>query len=318
MIDLPFAFAVIDKVDIGILVLDDEFNIVLWNNWLERFTGRQREETVGQSIFSVCPRFAEPRYQDILNKALVYGQRRFCSNSLHKNVIMPLDPAKLINKHNMQVEPINTGDNKLILIQMIDVTGHQTRISQLKNILREVESENELIKAAEIDSRRKALHDPLTGLPNRILLYDRISHEIDNASRKGKTMAIMFLDIDGFKRINDSYGHEAGDKLLQSFASRIVKCLRQNDTVARLGGDEFVVVLPEMDNRNDILRVGCKIRSSCEKNFQIEHYNINITVSIGISIFPEDGRDGKTLLKKADSAMYSVKASGKNNVAFFA
>jgi len=308
---------IIDKVDVGILVIDGESNIVIWNTWLERFTGRPREEIIGQNVFDICPRFQEKRYQEIFDNALTKGQCRFCSSSLHKNFITPLDLSKMTIKQNMQVEPITLEDQRMVLIQVTDVTGHQSRVSQLKNILRVIEIENEQIKAAESDIREKALHDPLTGIPNRILLYDRITHEIDITNRRGNMMALLFLDMDGFKKINDTYGHDAGDKLLKAFAVRVGGCVRQSDTVARLGGDEFVILLPDINNKEDVLQVGRKIRDRCEKPYQIDDQEFSVTVSIGISVYPADGKEVDTLLKKADSAMYTVKASGKNNLAFF-
>jgi len=315
MNNLPLT--IIDKVDIGILVIDGQFNIVIWNTWLERFTGRQKEETLGQSVFDICPRFKEKRYLEIFNNALTNGQSRFCSSSLHKNFITPLDPSKMTNKQNMQVEPIILEEQRMILIQVTDVTGHQSRVSQLKNILRVIEIENEQIKAAESYIREKSLHDALTGLPNRVLLYDRIMHEIDSTNRRGNMMALMFLDMDGFKTINDTYGHDAGDKLLQAFAARIGGCIRQSDTMARIGGDEFVILLPDINNKEDVLQVGRKIRDCCKKPYEIDKQTFSVTVSIGISLYPEDGKEIDTLLKKADSAMYTVKASGKNDLAFF-
>lgn len=315
MNNLPIT--IIDKVDVGILVINGESNIVLWNTWLERFTGRSREEVVGQSLFDICPRFQEKRYQEIFDNALTNGQCRFCSSSLHKNFISPLDPSKMTIKQNMQVEPITIKDQRMVLIQLNDVTGHHSRVRQLKNILRVIEIENEQIKAAENDIREKALHDALTGLPNRILLYDRIAHEIDITKRRGNMMALLFLDMDGFKKVNDTYGHDAGDRLLQAFAVRVGGCVRQSDTVARLGGDEFVILLPDINDKEDVFRVGRKIRDRCEKPYQLDDQSFSVTVSIGISMYPADGEDVDTLLKKADSAMYTVKAAGKNNLAFF-
>lgn len=315
MHDLPFQ--VIDKIDIGIMVLDEHLNIVLWNSWLERYTGQYRQETVGQSIFDICPRFQEVSYREILLNALRYGQGRFCSSSLHQNFISSVDPSKMTNQQNMQVEPIHDDKERLVLIQIRDVTSYQSRVNRLKNVLREIEIENEQIRIAEGISRHKALHDPLTGVPNRLLLYDRMAHEIDCADRKGNMVALMFLDMDGFKIINDIYGHDVGDKLLQAFAARITGCIRQSDTVARLGGDEFIVILPDINSRDDVMQIAHKIRNHCEKPYDVDGRELTLTVSIGISLYPFDGTDADTLLKKADSAMYIVKASGKNNIAFY-
>lgn len=161
-----------------------------------------------------------------------------------------------------------------------------------------------------------AHYDSLTKLPNRTLLQDRIARAITAAERNNDKIAIMFIDLDRFKNINDSLGHPVGDRLLQAVADRLRGCVRDNDTVARLGGDEFVVVLPETGSEG-AGNVATKILTSLSGPYQIESFQLIITPSIGISIFPEDGGDIETLIKNADAALYHAKDSGRNNYQFF-
>ena len=165
----------------------------------------------------------------------------------------------------------------------------------------------------------QAFHDALTGLPNRTLFRDRLEQTLALARRhKYRTPAIMFLDLDRFKQINDTLGHDAGDSLLKEVAARLRRCVRETDTVARMGGDEFTVLLPEVTNVDDARAVAEKIIESMRQPTVLAGQEVSITTSIGVSIFPRDGRDPDTLMKHADTAMYHVKGTGRAGVAFFA
>ena len=163
-----------------------------------------------------------------------------------------------------------------------------------------------------------ALHDTLTRLPNRSLLEDRITHAITSSARSGKRFALMFLDLDRFKTINDSLGHHYGDKLLQGVAERLTACLRAEDTVARLGGDEFVVLLAEINAPTAAGSVAQKLLDALALPMDIEGQQQSISGSIGISIYPEDGTTLRELMSNADSAMYHAKKVGRGNHQFFA
>jgi diguanylate cyclase (GGDEF)-like protein len=159
-------------------------------------------------------------------------------------------------------------------------------------------------------------HDPLTALPNRVMFDDRLRHALNLAARSGKHAGLLVLDIDKFKSVNDSFGHHIGDHLLQQFAQRLRSQLRQTDTMARLGGDEFAVVLPELTARDDAAVVARKLVECLLEPFEIGGKCIGATTSIGISVFPEDGRDAVTLQKQADDALYRVKARGRNSFGY--
>lgn len=166
-------------------------------------------------------------------------------------------------------------------------------------------------KEAEARIRYLALHDALTGLPNRSLLKDRLARAITHARRKGSQVAVMMLDLDHFKDINDSLGHHVGDILLQTVAERLRACLREGDTAARLGGDEFVILLGDVTSQADIDVVAGKVLHTLRQPFFLEQHQLQIGGSIGVSLFPHDGEDPNNLLRAADTAMYEAKGSGR-------
>lgn len=172
-------------------------------------------------------------------------------------------------------------------------------------------------KEAEARIRYMALHDALTGLPNRILLEDKLTTAIAQARRHDEQVAVIMLDLDRFKHINDSLGHHVGDELLEQVAVRLRTCLRESDTAARLGGDEFAISLSGLTSTDDAETVAQKILDVLQGPFQVEQHELNIGGSIGIARYPEDGTDHGTLLRAADTAMYDAKAQGRGIYRFF-
>ena len=161
-------------------------------------------------------------------------------------------------------------------------------------------------------------HDALTELPNRILFRDRINFAMSQANRNKRKVAVMFLDMDRFKVVNDSLGHLAGDKLLQEIAKRLKSCIRDSDTLARVGGDEFNLMMADIASREDVLLLVDKISNALEDPFVVDNHEVYVTFSIGTAIYPEDGDNSETLIKHADMAMYNIKGKGKNGHEFFA
>jgi diguanylate cyclase (GGDEF)-like protein/PAS domain S-box-containing protein len=172
-------------------------------------------------------------------------------------------------------------------------------------------------KMAEQRVAHMAHHDALTGLPNRVLLRDRIQQAIAQAHRAGSQVAVLFLDLDRFKTINDSLGHQLGDRLLQSVASRILVCVREGDTVSRVGGDEFVIVVPGIGTSGDASAVASKILEVLASAFHLHGNDLHVSTSIGIALYPSDGADAETLMRNADTAMYHAKDMGRGNYQFF-
>src|SRR5256885_690376 len=170
---------------------------------------------------------------------------------------------------------------------------------------------------AEEQIKHLAYHDALTNLPNRLLFKDRVTVALSHAQRDNSRLAVLFLDLDRFKVINDSLGHNIGDQLLQAVAARVHDCVRDSDTLARLGGDEFTLLLPGLIRSDDAAPVAQKILDAVRSPFHIEGREFYISTSIGISLFPEDGSDAETLIKNADTAMYQAKEQGRDNYQLF-
>lgn len=172
-------------------------------------------------------------------------------------------------------------------------------------------------RAMSLQMTHTAHHDVVTGLPNRLLLNDRITQSIALAHRQSRPFAVLFLDLDHFKNINDSLGHAGGDELLQSVATRLLACVRGSDTVSRQGGDEFAILLPEITHAEDAATCATKILAALNAPYVIGVRTVHVQASIGISLYPRDGEDSETLIKNADMAMYHAKARGRGNFQFF-
>lgn len=189
--------------------------------------------------------------------------------------------------------------------------GHFRRLSRrLAHELREKERMQEA-------ARFLAFHDPVTGLPNRVLLTDRLRLELAHAQRDGTRVAIMFVDLDNFKKINDTLGHQVGDELLEKVATQLRGCLRKSDAVARFGGDEFVLVLPGLQSEDNVSSIAAKVLRLQDQAVQIENRQVFVTFSIGVAVFPGDGEDFDTLLRNADTAMNRAKADGRRRLCIF-
>ena len=200
-------------------------------------------------------------------------------------------------------------DDQMIRLQQAD--------AHLVTATIEAQKLTEQVQTAKADLDHLAHHDTLTDLPNRILLQDRLAQAIELARSQGRQLAVMFMDLDQFKHINDSLGHAVGDQLLRSVAQRLVGCVHHSDTISRQGGDEFVLLLPYIERAEDVALPAQKMLAALALPHHIDRHDLHITTSIGISIYPDDGQDAETLIKNADTAMYSAKENGRNNYKFF-
>ena len=275
----------------SIMITDVNGRIEYVNSAFEEITGYKKSEIMGQT-----PRILKSEAQ---NKKFY---RRLWECILNGDVFSDV----IINRRK---DGTLYYEEKTITPQK-DIMGKITHfISSGKDITERMESQ-ELLK-------HLAHHDNLTGMPNRLLFQDRLHQAMSRVSWHKRIIAILFIDLDRFKRINDTLGHEVGDQLLCQAAERLNGCVREGDTVARLGGDEFAVILNDLASRDDISPICEKIIHSLTQPFIINKNELFVSASIGIAQFPVDGDDNKTLLKKADMAMYEAKAKGGENYCFY-
>ncbi len=241
--------------------------------------------------------------------------------NIHRNMLqtmaLQVQNSELIETLNDEIKQRKTAQ------QMLEKHGEELeelvkrRTKQLLMINRNLEREINERKRAEDNLKHLAHHDPLTNLPNRLLLDARLAHTIERAHRTGSQVAVLFLDLDHFKHINDSLGHATGDRLLTMVGERLLNCIRENDTVARLGGDEFVVVMEQISTLDGVTQLAQKLMETLGTRFEIQDRTLFVSASIGISLFPQDGKDSETLLKNADAAMYQAKEQGRSNYVFY-
>jgi diguanylate cyclase (GGDEF)-like protein/PAS domain S-box-containing protein len=238
-------------------------------------------------------------------------------------------PERIIDRMSEEVGPevyrsgvwsgetvLQIGDGREIPVSQV-MLGHTDKdgeVEYLSTIIRDISEQ----KRFEARLHHRATHDRLTNLPNRFLLSDRLGAALERAWRYGRHVAILFLDLDNFKRVNDSLGHPAGDSVLQAVARRLQNCLRPTDTVARHGGDEFTVLLDDLSAPDGALVVLHKIRTAFERPVTSSTHEIYITFSAGIAVYPQDGKDVEDLLRNADTAMYRAKMAGPSQYSFYA
>ena len=175
----------------------------------------------------------------------------------------------------------------------------------------ELAETNERLRQSEAELRKLVHHDSLTGLANRALLYDELRRSIARGKRGGETFAVLMIDLDGFKPVNDTYGHAVGDRLLEAIAPRLQECVRISDVVARLGGDEFVVVVEGVLDQHQALAIGAKIIAILSQPLHIGAHDIQVGASVGVALWPQEGDDTRHLRQSADRAMYLAKQAGR-------
>ena len=276
----------------AVLVSDPENRIVAVNPAFTRLTGYTMAEVVGKNPSVLASGHANPD---------------FYARMWHALTTQDTWEGEIWDKRkNGTIYP------KWLIISVIrDEAG---------KVLNYVASFTDISNSKEAADRlaQLAYHDALTELPNRLALDAQLNQSLRICEREGRQLALMLIDLDNFKNVNDSLGHHIGDELLKSVATRLRDSVRSSDLVARLGGDEFVVVLPEIDGILTAARVASKIQNSLAESYEVAGHVLYATPSIGISLFPGDGQDGITLLRNADSAMYHAKNSGRNNHQFYA
>jgi len=275
----------------GIIITDQNARILSINRAFTRITGYEETEITG-------------RTPSILKSGL--HDREFYLNMWEQIRNFGSWEGEIWNKNK-------SGQLYPELLSISAITDQKGEIKNYVGIITDISK----MKESEERLRQLAHYDPLTKLPNRNLMNIHLKHAIEHSKRTNKLIGVFFLDLDRFKLINDTLGHDTGDSLLVSVARRLLESVRKSDTVVRLGGDEFVIILEEIQNINNLTHVSQSVMNAFTEPFNLNGRQIFITPSIGISIYPYDGDDIMTLLKNADTAMYEAKKAGKNNFKFF-
>jgi len=285
--------SILETIQEGYFEVDFAGNFTFFNDSLCRNLGYSKEELMGMNNRQYTDKEHSKKLFQTFNKVYNTGEptERFDWQIIRK------DGTKRYVESSVSLQKDSSGKPAGFRGIVRDVTERKQIEQQLNHI---------------------ATHDTLTGLPNRMLFIDRLEVALAQSKRNRHKLAVMMLDLDHFKDINDTLGHMAGDQLLKEVGYRLSGLLRQNDTIARLGGDEFVVLLLDLERMEDVLRVAEIILKAFKQPFVCGNHKLTSSTSIGIAVYPDDGNDIDSLLKKSDAAMYSVKTRGRNNYKFFA
>jgi diguanylate cyclase len=278
--------------DYAIFRLDTQGRVTSWNEGIEYILGYSKEEILGQPISLFFP--AKEQEQGLPQREL--EQAKSEGTSVHEGVRVRKD-----------------GTTFYTIATTTAIWDQQGSLEGFSKIMRDITE----LKEAEETIRYQALHDTLTGLANRKALDDHYNMAESIALRNKNKLAILFLDLDRFKTINDTLGHGVGDMILKEVAHRLLACVRQLDTVARLGGDEFIILLNDINSAQDVAHIADKILQSFVPVMRIQDQSLHVSSSIGIAIYPADGQDIYTLLKNADTALYRAKDAGRNRYQFY-
>ena len=298
-----------DIFNAGILIVDDEqANVQLLEQMLREVGYRCITSAIDPR--AVCALHRVNHYDLILLDLLMPGLDGFQVMEGLKEIetggYLPVLVITAQPRHRLRALASGAKD---FISKPLDLMEVKTRIHnmlEVRLLYKKLEQSNRILESL-------VLQDELTGLPNRRLLMERLSLAIAHTRRNKGTMAVMYLDLDGFKQINDSLGHDVGDTLLKMVAARLVAAVRQEDTVARMGGDEFVIALWELKLGDDVGKLAAKVIQAVSRPYGIEGHGVSITASVGVSIYPTHGADAEELIKGADLALYEAKRAGKND-----
>jgi diguanylate cyclase (GGDEF)-like protein/PAS domain S-box-containing protein len=301
-----FLNTIINTIPDPIFVKDKNHRWIVLNHAYCRFSGHSLEGLLNRSDYDVFPLQEADVFWQEDQWVFITGQER--ENEEEFTDFMGVT-HQIATKRSLHRD---AAGNVFLVGVIRDITGRKRMEEELKRTAAElVRSNAELQKSASL-ALHLATHDSLTGLPNRKLFCERLEQALEWATENEQLVALLFLDLDGFKLINDTQGHDVGDQLLKAVAKRLAECLRGSDTVARLGGDEFTIILPGVPSIEIVAKVAEKILETLSIPFHFEGQPLYVTSSIGISLYPHNAKDPDTMMKEADIAMYRAKELGKN------
>ncbi|MDD2496171.1 MAG: sensor domain-containing diguanylate cyclase [Tissierellia bacterium] len=294
-------YNILNEVDAGIVITNVKLEITFWNSYMEHLTNITRDEALDNNIYNILPNLRRNYFKEAVDCVIKNSQKKFFSSALHKGLV------SIRNEINLKISKFAEEGEEFLLFEFIDVTSQVERINQLKNYVNKLSLLNQDLQKKEKIIKKLAYYDQLTGLANRTLFYKLANKFLYNAKRNNHLLGLMFLDVNKFKCINDTYGHEAGDKVLVKVAKMLLKTTRKGDVVTRFGGDEFLILLPYIKSIDDYKVIVSRINNFKNSTITYEEKKIDISLSIGVSFFPRDGDSIDELIVKADKAMYIAK-----------
>ena len=303
-------YDVLNNINEGIVILNDELKVCLWNNYMESITGIGNKHALNNSIYEILPSLNRNYFVKAMNDSVNDHGKMFFSAAMHKDMINSK------RNFNLQMSGFENDGSKFLLLEFIDVTNQFIQIKRLKDFVSELYNVNRELKEKEKVIKNLAYYDKMTGVANRTLFYELAEKFLNNAKRNNALLGLMFIDVDKFKSINDTYGHEVGDQVLIRVAKILSEATRKNDIVARHGGDEFLILLPNMKNINNYEGIVSRIINNKNKAVNFNGHEIRISLSIGISFYPNDADSIDKLIVKADKAMYTAKKRQGQDVCF--
>jgi diguanylate cyclase (GGDEF)-like protein len=293
-------FQVFDMVDIGLVILDKDLRICHWNRWMQLHSGIDATKITGSVVFDIFPNLDQSRFRNNCKAVVTFGNFSFFSQKLH-HYLFPFKPISSFDsqfnfmQQNCTIGPLRdeNGSIEYIFIAVHDVTETVTFEQKLMEM---------------------NLKDALTGIHNRRSLEISLKEEIERHKRYGNPLSLIMFDIDFFKKVNDTYGHQCGDFILQQISATIQKSIRSHDILARYGGEEFCCLLPET-SLEAAVNLAERFRNNiAQKPYRYQNTKVEVTISLGVSTLTEEAATAEMLLKKADKGLYAAKHAGRNRV----
>ncbi|OQB14392.1 MAG: putative diguanylate cyclase YegE [Firmicutes bacterium ADurb.Bin193] len=308
---------VLDIIGTGVIIIDEEHKIMFFNSAVEKLCNIPEKEAVGKSIYEVCPVFGQEMYKSIIDNVFKTGQSRFCSSAIHKSFVFPKGEKRESRRQNMKIDYLSVNAKEYAVIQITDITDiHKNELS-LHEHIKTLKTGYRDLQFSKKVTEKLAKYDTLTGLLNRFYFEVEYNEMLKTIKEEADKVAVMFVDLDCFKQVNDNYGHTVGDALLQQAAARMKNNATKPDLIMRMGGDEFVVACKDNVYGKTFEGIANSMLIALGKPYYIDDVVMNISASIGISIYPDDSKQLPELINKADKAMYASKQSGRNRVTFF-
>ena len=288
---------ILEQIRDSVVTTDLDDMIIHWNHGATIIHGYTAEEMVGQPIHRLYLKEDTPKLKWMKQQALLHGA--------FQDEIRKVTKSGEIIHTQVSISVLRDENDNIV-----GLTRYSQDITHKKQIEQQLKEQTELLNF-------QAYHDALTQLPNRVLFEDRLQQSLNKAEKNGEKLGLLFIDLDNFKQINDTLGHQYGDEVLKIVAKRLAHCIREEDTLARLGGDEFTILIQDLHKSSSVSKVAQQIIESLKPPIKLKNHELHITASIGISLYPKDSQNRNDLLKYADTAMYKAKDEGRNNYQFY-